>query len=253
MVSSSFGGSGKRNAGKCAAIGGRRQTGGRSRDESHSRRWPWSESARGIEDLRRQAHLWLGEFWRPLKRDARRSRWVGWQSLCGVPLAAGTPALAESGFQRGAIPVREVGGSGIGGLAKLEQRRRRRRRLPHRFVIEQELAELRAVARLRRTHRGFAEAGRLGRGIGVEDRRFHAAAAASRPEPHAPDLMGIGLAGDGVGAGPRGRAPAGEARYRQVEAAPEKMHGTAFADEAGTEALKDAGGGAEDGPQQARD
>src|SRR5207244_10806449 len=54
---------------------------------------------------------------------------------------------------------------------------------------------------------------------------------AAGPEPVADHFVRVRLARDRVGAGPLRRAAAGKARDREIEAAPEKMHGAALADE----------------------
>ena len=74
-------------------------------------------------------------------------------------------------------------------------------------------------------HRRIGEALRAGIGVGVE-RRFPVAR--SCPEPGARDLVRIGLAHHverhvRVAAGVFRGGPAGEARHREVEAAPEEV------------------------------
>src|SRR5258706_15023690 len=83
----------------------------------------------------------------------------------------------------------------------------------------------------------LGKAGRLGRSISVECGAFDFATA--RPEARADDFVRISFAGDGIGSGTFGSAPPGEPRHRQVEASPEKMHRTAFPDEAGAKFLED--------------
>src|SRR5881396_495381 len=71
-----------------------------------------------------------------------------------------------------------------------------------------------------------SQTGRLGCGVRVERRLLHVSAAG--PKAGADHLMGIRLAGDPVCSGSLGGATPREARHREVEAAPEEVHRTAF-------------------------
>src|SRR5208282_824945 len=88
-----------------------------------------------------------------------------------------------------------------------------------------------------RLHWLLRKAGRLRSGIGVKSWSLDFAAAG--PESRTDNFVGVGFAGDGVGLWSWRSAAAGEARDGQVEASPEKMHWTIFADEAGAEFLED--------------
>src|SRR5581483_2170252 len=82
------------------------------------------------------------------------------------------------------------------------------------------------------------KAGGLRRGVGVECGPVHRAAA--RPEAGADHLMRVRLAGDGIGPGTLRSHATGEAADCHVEASPEKVHRTAFAEEASAELLEHA-------------
>src|SRR5437762_1949827 len=91
-----------------------------------------------------------------------------------------------------------------------------------------------------------------GRRVPLLDRRGGGVAdAAAGPKADAADLVGIGFAGDGIGAGALWSAASGKARDRMVEAAPEKMHGAGLAQEAGAELLENAVRGDENLPEPA--
>src|SRR4029077_7359604 len=71
-------------------------------------------------------------------------------------------------------------------------------------------------------------------GVGIEERCGNLVVA--RPETETADFRSIGFACDrvrqmGNAAGMRRRGPAGKARYREIEATPEKMHRAALAAE----------------------
>ena len=61
--------------------------------------------------------------------------------------------------------------------------------------------------------------------------------------------MGVGFLRDAIGAGLCGRAAAGEARQREIEASPEEMDGAALADEEGAEIVEDIATGRENAPE----
>ena len=113
----------------------------------------------------------------------------------------------------------------------------------HGVVGQDEFAERLAEERRVRPHLRRAEARWLRIGIGIERRIIDRAAA--RPEAGAADFVRIGFAGHRIGqirhaAGMARRAPAGEARHREIETAPEEMHRARLAEEAGAELLEDA-------------
>src|SRR6202044_3180467 len=89
-----------------------------------------------------------------------------------------------------------------------------------------------------------------GRGVAVEG--CLAVAAVTGPEAGADDLVRVGLAGDRVGAFARRSGAAGEARDREIEAAPEEMYGADFSNEARGELLEDLVGLDEDAPEAVR-
>src|SRR4029077_2162054 len=61
---------------------------------------------------------------------------------------------------------------------------------------------------------------------------------AAGPEAVADHLVRVRLTRDRIGAGTLRRAVSGEARHRDVEAAPEEMYGAALADELAPEPLE---------------
>src|SRR5207247_468011 len=80
-------------------------------------------------------------------------------------------------------------------------------------------------------------------GVGIEECRGNLVVA--RPETETAHFLRIGLAGDRVGqmgdaAGMRRCGPAGKTRYREIEAAPEKMHRTALTAETRTKFLENS-------------
>src|SRR6476661_8436512 len=142
--------------------------------------------------------------------------------------------LAERAFQRGAIPFGGIGSGFIGALQELQQGPLRFCRYSHGVIGQDEFAKRLAEERGVGTHLRGAESRRLRIGIGIERRIIDRAAAG--PEAGAADLVRIGFTDDVVGqiryaAGMTRRAPAREARHREVEAAPEEMHGARLAKE----------------------
>src|SRR6185437_11226020 len=96
------------------------------------------------------------------------------------------------------------------------------------------LSEALVIDGLARPRRRLGEARRLG--IGIAEERGLAEAAVARPEAAAADLVRIGFLHDPGAevrrlAHQRGRPAPGEARDRQVEAAPEEMHRADLAEE----------------------
>ena len=89
-------------------------------------------------------------------------------------------------------------------------------------------------ARRRRPDARVREARRSRRRVGEEHRLVHRDAPAglpARPEAEGDRLVRVPLARDRIGALARRRAPPGEARGGQVEAAPEEVHGALLAHE----------------------
>src|SRR5437773_5412826 len=88
--------------------------------------------------------------------------------------------------------------------------------------------------------------------VGIEECRGNLVVA--RPETETAHFLRIGLAGDRIGqmrdaTRMRRRGPARKARYRKIEAAPEKMHRTAFAAETRTKLLENSIGLQKDAPE----
>src|SRR5689334_519752 len=76
--------------------------------------------------------------------------------------------VGQSPLQRGAVPVREIGGSLVGALQKVEKRGGGVGRLAHRLIRQDEFADFLAVIRASRLDLCIGEAGRLRIGIGIE-------------------------------------------------------------------------------------
>src|SRR5579872_638848 len=103
------------------------------------------------------------------------------------------------------------------------------------------------IERFGGTHRTLRESGRFGRRIGIKRGPFHIPAA--RPKPRADYLVRIGFPRDGVGANPFRSAPSREPCRRQIEAAPEKMHGARFSDKPGAKLFENGFAADEDPPE----
>src|ERR1051325_1098575 len=157
------------------------------------------------------------------------------------PAEVGQRRVGQSPLQRGAVPLREVGGGLIGGLQKIEKRGGGVGGLAYRVIRQDEFADFLAVIRASRLDLCVGEAGRLRIGIGIE--RGLAKTAIAGPKPRTADLVRIRLAIDRIRnvwvAGWRRRAAAGKARHREIEAAPEEMHRADLAGEAGAEGRED--------------
>src|SRR5204863_5926012 len=136
-------------------------------------------------------------------------------------------------FQRAAVPFSEIGRGLVGALQKFEQCRARVGGSANRLIGQDKFADVLVVVARARSDLGVGKAGRLRIGVGVEGGLSKAAIA--RPKAGAADLVRIGLAVDRIRniriAWRRGRAAARKARYREIEAAPEKMHRAHLADE----------------------
>src|SRR5581483_5648823 len=107
--------------------------------------------------------------------------------------------------------------------------------------------QFRMIEGLLGTNPRSGKAGGLRRGVGVERRSVHWAAA--RPEAGADHLVRVRLAGDQIGSGTLRSRTTGEAADCHVEASPEKVHRTALAEEASAELLEHAVGGKQDAPE----
>src|SRR5215472_2622020 len=82
-----------------------------------------------------------------------------------------------------------------------------------------------------RLHFVFRKTSGLGRRIGIIRRALDTAS--SGPESGTAHFMRIRFSSNRISIGPRWRRTSAEARYRQIEASPEEMNGTGFADKAG--------------------
>src|SRR5205814_9677576 len=108
--------------------------------------------------------------------------------------------------------------------------------LAHRRIGQAEFGGVLVVVARARSDLGVGKAGRLRIGVGIK--RGLAKAAIARQKARAADLVRIGLAVDrirNIRVAWRGRAAARKARYREIEAAPEKMHRADLADKAPAE------------------
>src|SRR5215212_11271797 len=129
-------------------------------------------------------------------------------------------------FQRRSIPFPQIGCRFISFLEETEQKPVWIVRLSNGVIGQDEQAQIIVVSRCGRAYRCLCIALRFGIRIGKECRLSIASIAG--PEAAAADFMRIGfLIGrkSDVGRVPRrqGSAPAGKARDRQIETAPEKM------------------------------
>src|SRR5436190_23711581 len=134
-------------------------------------------------------------------------------------------------LESGTVPLRQRRSGVISALRKFQDRFVWRFRPTYVVVRQNEFAQLRMKRSRRRLYFCISET--IGRriGIGIEERRGNLVVA--RPETETAHFLRIGLAGDRVGqmgdpAGMRRRRPAGKARYREIKAAPEKLHRTAL-------------------------
>src|ERR1700677_3615231 len=142
-----------------------------------------------------------------------------------------------SSLQRFALPVAAFSRRFVGALEELQQRGFRIVSASNVVVHQQELFELRMVEGRLRANRTLREAGGFRRSVGVKRRSNDVAA--TGPEACAAHFVRVRLASDRVGSRPVGRLSAGEARHRQIETSPEKMHGADFADKSVAEFLED--------------
>src|SRR5262249_19157221 len=130
-------------------------------------------------------------------------------------------------LQRLAVPIPQLRGGGVGLLQESEQEPVGIVRALHGVVGQDELPEPGVIEGLGAGETRLAVALRLR--VGVDEERCAALTARAGPEAAARALVRIGLGdhpGGDVGRAPfrRRRRAAGEARHRQVEAAPEEMH-----------------------------
>src|SRR5579859_3570482 len=103
------------------------------------------------------------------------------------------------------------------------------------------------VERSGRPNAPLRKTGRLRRSVRIESGALDVPAAG--PESRAADLVRIRFARDGIGARPLRRGSAGKARDRQIEAAPEKMHGAGLALKSGAEFLEHVVGPDQNAPE----
>src|SRR6266567_4398912 len=140
-------------------------------------------------------------------------------------------------LEGGAVPRRQRGSGVISALRKFQNRIVGRLRAANILIRQNEFAQLRMKRRGGWLYFCIGET--IGRriGVGIEECRGNLVVA--RPETETAHFLRIGLPGDRVGqmgdaAGMRRRGPAGKARHREIEAAPEKMHRTALTAETRT-------------------
>src|SRR5438874_6909597 len=140
-------------------------------------------------------------------------------------------------LEGGAVPLRQRRSGVISALREFPDRIVWRLRAASILIRQNEFAQLRM--KRRGGWLNFCIRETIGRriGVGIEECRGNLVVA--RPQTKTAHFLRIGLAGDRVGqmgdaAGMRRRRPAGKARYREIEAAPEKMHRAALAAETRT-------------------
>src|SRR5271166_2275360 len=148
-----------------------------------------------------------------------------------MTLLRGGPAL-----QRLAVPLAADRGSLVGALQECRQFSFRRDGGAHVVIHQDELLHLRMIESCFGADRLLGKAWRFRRSVGIKRRTFDVASAG--PEACTADLVRIGFARDGFGAGALRSRPSGEARHREIEASPEKMHRADLADEARPELLQ---------------
>src|SRR5437773_11237844 len=155
-------------------------------------------------------------------------------------------------LEGGAVPLRQRGSGVISALREFQDHIVWRLRAANILIRQNEFAQL----RMKRS-RGwlyFCIRETIGRriSVGIEECRGNLVVA--RPETETAHFLRIGLAGDRIGqmrdaTRMRRRGPARKARYRKIEAAPEKMHRTAFAAETRTKLLENSIGLQKDAPE----
>ena len=148
-------------------------------------------------------------------------------------------------FEFGAVPVGEIGGGVVGGLAEGEEIAFGRVGEPDDVVHEKEFGFFGAIESFCGLNGAVLETWRLGCGVGVKGGVFDDFAIAG-PEADADEFVGVAFFYDGIGAGTDGGAASRETRDGEIEAAPEEMHGAGFAEEAGAEFFEDGSDGGED-------
>ncbi len=175
------------------------------------------------------------------------------EEMAGTQYAIGRLALSGGGgrvhrtLECGAVPIGEAGAGCVRALTKVKQRSAGRRGGAHVVIHEKKFAKLLVIKSGFRKDLGLREALQLRRHVGIERRTFDFSAAG--PEADAAHFVGVSFAGDTVGARALGGQAAGKASHREVEAAPEKVHRAAFADEARPELVEDTIDGDEDLPE----
>src|SRR5436305_11300510 len=144
-------------------------------------------------------------------------------------------------LEGGAVPLRQRGSGIINALREFQDRIVWRLPPANILIQQNEFAQLRM--KRRRGWLYFCIRETIGRriGVGIEECRGNLVVA--RPGTETAHFLRIGLAGDRVGqmgdaARMWRRGPAGKARYREIEAAPEKMDRAALAAETRTKFLE---------------
>src|SRR5579859_6430314 len=140
-------------------------------------------------------------------------------------------------FQLLAVPARQVRTRFIRALAEIEDRLCRRRGGARVVILEDELAQLLIPIGRAGKHGLALDSG--GRRLAVRIERGVRKPAVAGPETATDHFMRISLPGERIGVRWQGGAPAGEARHRQVERAPEEMDRARLADKAAPELLED--------------
>src|SRR6266403_5203422 len=146
-------------------------------------------------------------------------------------------------LQCGAIPLPQFRCSIVGAPRKVEEDLIRLFASAHRVVRQDEFAQFGLVESRIRLNFRLCESRGFRIRIRIEEWRWCSRVAG--PKPEAAHFLRVGLARDLVRqmrdtSRMRWRRAAGETRYCQIKAAPEKMHRTAFATETRAEFLKHA-------------
>src|SRR5579864_5068660 len=150
-------------------------------------------------------------------------------------------------FQGFAVPISQAGGRVIGTVQEFHESGLWVGCGAHVVVHQQEFFHLRMIEGCGGANFAFRKAGWFGRGRRVECGPDDVAS--TGPESRAAYLVRVGFAGDGVGSGPFGGWSTREARHRQIEASPEKMHRADFAKESGSELLQNLVDPYQDAPE----
>ena len=134
-----------------------------------------------------------------------------------------------SAFQRVAVPLGKFCSGFVGCLAEVENVFLWRLSGAHVVVLENEFSQLRIPISRAGEHGFFVQSRRLWRGVRIESRVRESPI--PRPKPATDAFVRITLAGQCVRIFWQGGATSRKTSHRQIEAAPEKMHWTALAQE----------------------